>query len=41
VDDANRAVAVDSHPEVLLSAADDELPGALGGAADAFQGVLS
>jgi aspartate 1-decarboxylase len=37
VDDANRIVAVDSHPEVLLhdGAADgaDEIPGALGGAA--------
>jgi aspartate 1-decarboxylase len=40
VDDDNRAVAVDSHPEVLLSAA-DELPGSLGGAATGFGEVLS
>jgi aspartate 1-decarboxylase len=40
VDERNRAVAVDSHPEVLL-AADEEVPGALRGAPDGFGEVLS
>jgi aspartate 1-decarboxylase len=39
VDDANRAVAVDSHPEVLLTG-DEEIPGAYAGSGEQAE-VLS